>query len=62
MTFSIVIALLVVALICGLAVWLIDSAPFINGTWKTIARWIIIVGFVWWALQKTGVLGYLRHV
>ncbi len=45
---GIIITFLVAALLCGLLVFLIDRAPFIDAEWKGYIRYGVLVLFVVW--------------
>lgn len=56
------LTILLVAIVCALIVGLIDRAPILDTTWKTIIKWITIIGFFIWLLMGYHVFSYLGNV
>lgn len=57
-----ILTVILVAVACGVAIWLINKVPFMDGTMKNIIKWIIILAFIFWVLKIVGVFSYLSHV
>ncbi len=47
---SVILTFLIAAVICGVIVFLIDRAPFIDAEWKGYLRYGVLVLFVIWLL------------
>ncbi len=45
------IGLVIVLVVVGVVLWLIQSAPFIDASMKSIIKWVIIAVVVLWLLQ-----------
>ncbi len=57
-----ILTVILVAVACGVVIWLINKVPFIDGSMKNIIKWIVILAFIFWVLKIIGVFSYLSHI
>ena len=46
----------------GVLVWLSQSAPWIDGTFKQIIKWVAIFGVVIWICSLFGIFNHLSAI
>ncbi len=57
-----ILSIVVVLLVMGFVWWLIDVIPSIDGTFKMIAKGVLVFFVVLWLLQQLGVIGPLDQL